>query len=410
MKAGARENMLAQVALMKHRPTGLLLVMAIAYCCGNACANAEEAGLWKVGMSAALSGPAKALGNGMRHGIEAYFEQVNRNGGIHGRDLKLICRDDAYEPAKTAPNMRYFAETKRVFACIGNVGTPTAAVAFPIAIQNKLPLIGAFSGAGILRKSPPDRYVINYRASYAEEIAEMIDGLIGSLDITPDQIGFFTQNDAYGDAGWSGGMAALEKRGYANAKRLPHGRYRRNTTDVEGGLSRLLDPRFDVRAVIMVGAYKPCAKFIRLARQHHFNPIFLNVSFVGSDALLAELGDAGEGVIVTQVVPLPEGDTVAAKEFRGCLSSERRSFVSFEGFLAAKAFVMALDRAGRDADPEALIDTIESGRAFDLGLGPIHKLSKTEHQFSHRVWPTVIRSGRFVALDSWKDVDLGGKL
>ena len=359
---------------------------------------------WRMGMSAALTGPAAALGTGMRDGIEAYFRLVNSRGGVHGRNLELIALDDAYEPSKTAPNMRRLAEQEHVFAVIGNVGTPTAAVAVPIANEKKVPLFGAFTGAGILRNNPPDRYVINYRASYAEETGEMVRGLVEELHLLPEQIGFFTQNDAYGDAGWKGAIAALKRLGCTDAENLAHGRYPRNTIDVEDGLSRLLDPRVDVRAVIMVGAYRPCARFIQLAKQHDFNPLFLNVSFVGSEALQKQLGADAEGIVITQVVPLPEGDSQAAREFQSATDPQLRNFISFEGFIAAKTLVSALERAGRDATPESCIDAVESGEPFDLGLGLEHRLSTTEHQFSHRVWPTVIRSGKFEPLLSWQSL------
>ena len=360
---------------------------------------------WRIGMSAAFSGPAEALGNGMRKGVEAYFQHVNRQGGVHGRNIELIAKDDAYEPARTAPNMRQLIDEENVLGIIGNVGTPTAAVAVPIAIEKKIPLFGAFTGAGLLRKTPPDRFVINYRASYVEETAEMVRGLVSELGIQPSKIGFFTQNDAYGDAGWQGAVRALEKSGFAAAANQPHGRYTRNTSDIEDGLSHLLDPRCNIRAVIMVGAYAPCARFIKLAKEYNFRPIFLNVSFVGSEALSNALGADNEGVIVTQVVPLPNGDCQAAIEYQSLVAEPDRTFVSFEGFLAAKAFVQALSASPSNCDPESFVQTIESGREFDLGLDTSHRLSKTEHQFSHRVWPTIIRNGRFESLQ-WQDLKL----
>lgn len=252
-------------------------------------------------------------------------------------------------------------------------------------------------------KRPPDRYVINFRASYAEETAQMIDGIVNELGILPDEIGFFTQDDAYGDAGWEGAITALKTMGYHKAEELPHGRYPRNTTDIEEGLSRLMDPRETVRAVILIGTYKPCAKFIRTARQLDFSPVFLNVSFVGSEPLVAELGNLGDNVIVMQVVPSPQGETPAAKLFREIVPPSRQSFVSFEGFLVARAFVECLQVAGPNATPESLIDALESGHAFDLGLNRTHSLSKQKHQFSQQVWPTVIRSRRLTVLEDWKD-------
>jgi ABC-type branched-subunit amino acid transport system substrate-binding protein len=277
----------------------------------------------------------------------------------------------------------------------------------PIASEKRVPLFAAYTGASVLRKTPPDHYVVNYRASYAEETAEMVRGLTEELGIAPSDIGFFTQNDAYGDAGWKGGVAALERAGYQAAAFAPHGRYPRNTLDVEDGLSRLIDPRHRVRAVIMVGAYKPCARFIRLARRYGLDAIFINVSFVGGEALASELGGDGEGVVVTQVVPPPEGETPVAQEFQQAVPADQRDYISFEGFLAARAFVAALDRTGPDATPDRLIAALESGAPFDLGLGTSHSLSPAEHQFSHRVWSTVIRGGKLVPLGAWRT--LGGR-
>lgn len=358
---------------------------------------------YQIGMSAAFQGPAEALGNGMRTGIEAYFEFINRRGGVHGHPLKLIAIDDSYEPSRTAPNMRTLIDDHHVLCVIGNVGTPTAAVAVPIANEKRVPMFGAFTGAGLLRKQPPDRYVINYRASYAEEIEQMILGLTKDLGIAPSEIGFFTQNDAYGDAGWSGGIRALKSIGFEEAEFLPHGRYERNSLNVEDGLSRLMDPRESVKAVLMIGAYKPCAKFIRTARSLGFDPLFLNVSFVGSEALIDEMGTWGEGVIITQVVPAFDGQTPAAVEFCSLLSAPDRSLVSFEGFLVAKACVAGLELAGDGVTREGFVDAFERGNPIDLGLGNSHRLSPMEHQLSHQVWPTQVRDGQLVPLTSWND-------
>jgi ABC-type branched-subunit amino acid transport system substrate-binding protein len=385
----------------------VVFILAAGVVLGGSTAGADPPRPWRIGMVTALSGPAQALGPNMRRGVEAYFALSNKRGGVHGRPLELVARDDGYEPGKTGPGMRTLIDDEHVFAVVGNVGTPTAVVAVPIANEKHVPLFGAYTGASVLRKSPPDRYVINYRASYVEETAEMVRGLTEELKIPPSEIGFFTQNDAYGDAGWKGGVAALERAGYKEATFAPHGRYPRNTLDVEDGLSRLLDPRHRIRAVIMIGAYKPCARFIRLARKYGLDAVFINVSFVGSEALAKELGPDGDGVVVTQVVPPPEGDTPAAQEFQQAVPTDQRNYISFEGFLAAHAFAAALERSGADATPDRFVTALESGVPFDLGLGTSHTLSPTEHQFSHRVWSTVIRAGKLIPLLSWRTLAEG---
>jgi branched-chain amino acid transport system substrate-binding protein len=373
----------------------------IAVAAGLLVAAPARADELKVGLSGALTGPAAALGLGMKSGIEAYFAQVNAAGGVHGRPLRLVALDDGYEPARAAGNMHKLIDEDKVFAVLGNPGTPTAAVAVPIANAKHIPFFGAFTGAGLLRKTPPDRYVINFRASYSQETAEMVRG-ITELGIRPDEIAFFTQNDAYGDAGYNGGIAALKKLGYGDAERLPHARYPRNTVDVEGAVARLLDPTLRPRAIIMIGAYKPCAKFIRLARQHGLRALFVNVSFVIGDSLLRELAGDAEGVVVTQVVPPIDSELAAVRDYRDAVPAGERSFVSLEGFLAARAFVEGLRRAGRGATPDGFIDALEAAGPIDLGLGEPLEVNKTRHQLSNRVWPTIIEGGAFRLLGDWR--------
>ena len=376
---------------------------------GGAPARADEL---RVGMSGALSGPAAALGLGMKRGIEAYFARANAAGGVNGHTLRLIALDDGYEPSRAASNMRKLIAEDKVFAMLGNPGTPTAAVSVPIANTEHVPLFGAFTGAGLLRKTPPDRYVINFRASYAQETAEMVRG-ITELGIKPEEVAFFTQNDAYGDAGYGGGIAALKRLGYADAERLPHARYPRNTVDVEGAVARLLDPTLRPRAIIMIGAYKPCAKFIRLAKRHGLKAVFVNVSFVIGDSLLAELGGDAEGVIVTQVVPPIDAGLPAVREYRESVPDGERGFVSLEGFLAARAFVEAVRRAGPAATPdrlpEQLIDALEAAGPLDLGLGEPLEITKARHQLSNRVWPMIVEHGRFRLLERWLPAPRGAR-
>ncbi|QYZ65788.1 MAG: ligand-binding receptor [Gammaproteobacteria bacterium (ex Lamellibrachia satsuma)] len=359
----------------------------------------------KVGMSTALSGPAQALGQGMKMGVEAYFNQVNQS-GINGNTLKLVALDDGYEPARAAPNMRKLIDEENVLAVMGNVGTPTAIVSVPIANEKKTLLFGAFTGAGVLRQTPPDRYIINYRASYAEETAAMIDGLLSS-GIKPEEVAFFTQNDGYGDAGYKGAMKALKAKGVANPEKLAHGRYTRNTLNVEDGLGTILDAEVEPKAVIMVGAYGPCAKFIKMAKEDLPDTKFLNVSFVGSTALAKALGDKGDGVIVTQVVPHFEVDLATVKEYQEALKSydatAEPGFVSLEGYLVAKLFVEGLKKAGASPNRESLIDALESLSSPNVDIGTKVGFSKTEHQASHKLWPTMLKQGKFVAFN-WSEI------
>lgn len=356
----------------------------------------------KLGFVAPLSGSAASLGEGMRRGIEAHFAEINANGGVHGEQLTLVTRDDKYEPMNSAPATRDLIEDEAVLASIGNVGTPTAIVNIPLHNQHETLLYGAFTGAGILRKSPPDRHVINFRASYVQETAAMIEGLL-EAGIAPDEIAFFTQNDGYGDAGYIGGIQALKEQGYDAAERLPHGRYTRNTRNIHQGLATILQSPVKPRAIIMVGTYAPVADFIREAHRDLPDALFLNVSFVGSQALMDELGELAEGVIVTQVVPPYDADLPAVNEYRQALAEHARGaeadFISLEGYLAAKLFVQGLEAAGPEPDRETLVDALLGLGEVDMGLGTPLSLGRGDHQASDAVWPTIMRDGRFEAVE-----------
>jgi len=334
--------------------------------------------------------------------MEAYFSRINHEGGVYGRMVRLISMDDGYVPAAAAQNMAALIDEEQVLAVLGNVGTPTAKVTVPIAIEKKTLLFGAFTGAGLLRPTPPSRYVINYRASYRQETAAMVRGLL-DRGILPYEIAIFSQDDAYGDAGYAGVMRGLEEAGYLHGYRLAHGRYERNTVDVEKGLLEILEAPIEPRAVIMIGAYAACAKFIRIAKRALPNTMFLNVSFVGSTALKSTLGNDSEGVVVTQVVPHFKSDLPLVMDYRRDLREfapdAEYGFVSLEGYVVARIFVEGLQRAGPGVDRESIIDALLGIRELDIGIGTPVGFSPESHQASQTVWPTVIREGRFEPFD-----------
>lgn len=360
----------------------------------------------EVGMVAPASGGAAPLGIGMQQGVEAYFAKLNAEGGVNGQSLSLTTFDDQYAPLQAAKHTRELVGNDNLLAAIGNVGTPTAAVTIPIYNQEKTLLFGAFTGAGILRRSPPDRYVINYRASYVQETATMIDGLLAA-GIQPEEIAFFTQNDSFGDAGYNGAIRALNAQGISDTSQLVHGRFTRGTRNIHQGLATILQAPVTPRAVIIVGTFGPAADFIREARQDLPDTIFLNVSFVGSQALLEALGPLAEGVIVTQVVPPLDADLPAVEEYRQAMAEHTPNatldFISLEGYLAAKLFAEGVKAAGSNPDREAVVDGLLSLGSIDIGVGEPLTLGPNDHQASDAVWPTIIRNGQFEPVD-WASV------
>ena len=358
-------------------------------------------------MSAPFSGAAKELGQNMKIGIEAAFNAVNANGGVHGRQLRLITADDGYEPARTAETMKRLYEKDQIFAVVGNVGTPTAAVALPYALDRKMLFFGAFTGAGLLRSDPPDRYVFNYRASYAEETSAVVHYLVKVKRLRPNQIAVFAQQDSYGDAGFSGVTKAVRALG-GDEKAILRLHYQRNTIDVDDAVEQLKKSRIPIKAVIMVPTYRAAAKFIEKTRDLFPGMIYTSVSFVGSTALANELMQLGKrfatGVIVTQVVPALEGHSSLVLDYKAALAKyfpgEQPDYVSLEGYVTANVLITALRRNGPDLDTEKLVQTLENLRDLDIGFGTPVSFGRSEHQGVHKVWGTQLdENGRYQPID-----------
>jgi ABC-type branched-subunit amino acid transport system substrate-binding protein len=348
------------------------------------------------GQAAVFEGPAAALGTGMRAGIQAAFEEANRRGGIQGRKLKLVTIDDGYEPDKAIVATKKLIEEEKVFALIGPVGTPTSAATQPLATAANVPFIGAFTGASFLR-DPKLTNVINIRASYDAETEAWAQHLVEDLKIK--KIAIFYQDDSFGRAGLSGFKKAMDKRGLEIAA---EGTFERNTVAVKSAL--LTIKRAEPEAVVMVGPYKPSAEFIKLARKIDFNPVFVNISFVGAVALAKELGADGNGVVVSQVVPFPWDVSIkAVADYQAAVKAvdaqTQPDFVSLEGYLAGRLAIAAVEKTGKDLTREALIKAVKETGSFDIG-GLSMSYGSDHDAGLGQVFMTVIQpDGSFKAVD-----------
>ena len=349
------------------------------------------------GQSAALTGPARELGIGMRLGLLAAFSEVNRKGGVHGYRLQLESLDDRYEPEAAIANTRSLIEKHKVFALIGAVGTPTSKSAQPVATEAGVPYIAPFTGAEFLRDAKKRPNVVNVRASYYQETEEMVVRLNEDLGI--NRISIFYQNDSFGQAGLNGLRQAVNRHGLTLIEEVY---YTRNTEAVKIALLDLR--RANAEAVVIVGAYKPAATMIRWARRLNFNPYFINISFIGSTALAKALGPDGTGVYVTQVVPFPRDTTLPiVAQYQEALQAidtrSKPSFVSLEGYLAGRIAIEGLRLAGPAPTREGFLQALV--RAGDMDLGGFRlRYGVDDNQGSDRVYLTRIDDkGRFQAVD-----------
>jgi len=359
-----------------------------------------------LGSSLALKGHASFLGTQTFRGAMCYLNHVNELGGVHGRSIKVVAYDDSYDPPMCLANTQKLIIDDQVFALFCYVGTPTTVKVLPLIEEARIPLLGMFTGANALRE-PFSRFLINVRASYYQETGAAVRHLVDDLGLR--KIAVFYQYDAYGFDGLTGTELALKR---FNLAPVAGGSYNRGTLDVQEGLNKIMSS--GAEAVVMIGTYDPCAKFIRLAHEQGFRPLFYLVSFVGADELARRLeNQQGITVVMSQVVPPPDrqdpsplltGELGYVTLLKRYYPEDQPNFVGFEGFINARVLVEGLTRAGADLTREGFIDAIES--IHDLALGPDINIafSASDHQGLDRVHFTRLENGQFSLIKDWAGI------
>lgn len=352
----------------------------------------------KLGISGIFSGSNREIGRGVRLGIDTYLRQVNESGGIHGRQISLIALDDGYEPERAKQNTQELIDKHKVFTILGSMGTPTTQLALPLAVEKKVLYFAPFSGAAFLEKDPPDRYVFNYRARYSEEIKAVVNYLVNVKGVAANRIAAFYQDDTFGQGAVTALKRELKEAGHPAPDKLLVVGYERNTVDVATAVKQLRQSRSRIDAIVLVSTYLPAARLVKELKTKRYQPTFVALSVVGSQAFAEELKEnspqAMAGIIVTQTVPLPTSQATGVRRYRDALAKyfpeEQPSFTSLEGYIMANIFAEGLRRAGRKFDTEMLINTFESIKDLDLGTGAVCQFGPSRHQCTSKVWGTVL--------------------
>jgi ABC-type branched-subunit amino acid transport system substrate-binding protein len=326
----------------------------------------------------------------MRQTIEAYFNQVNKVGGINGRKLSLVALDDGYETERTVANTKALINEKNAFALLAFYGSsPTTEAMNTVFGPAKVPLIGTISGAGTLREAmgsnPNARYMFNVRASYADE-TEAIVNQLAALGLK--NIAVFYQNDGFGKSGLEGVTAALKKHNLAPSA---VGTVERNSVDVTKAVEAI--SKATPQAVVMVTLYKPTAAFVKAMKKAGQNPMLSTLSPVGAEQMVQELGADARGIVVSQVVPYPWNNVVpVVRDYQKLSEKQQFTYYGLEGYIMARTLVEGLKRAGKDLTRDKLVSALESLSNTDIGGYRIN-YSATVRQASHFVELTVVGPG-----------------
>ena len=387
----------------------------------------------KVGMSAAFTGTVAGLGAELYRGAQAYYDEINARGGIHGRSVTVVALDDRYEPLPCIMNTLRLLEEEGVFLLSGYVGTPTLTRALPVVKQyadvhdRDIAVVGVFTGAQPQREPPYGEYVFNIRASYRQEMMALVEQF---WQAGARKFGVYYQIDAYGRSGTDGVARGLAQKGATIAAEATYARGARFDDDMSLAVKTLQEGRVDV--VLCTGAYQGCGAFIRSARDLGWNVPISNLSFVGSEALLRLLTEHGRetgreytrAIINSQVVPSSDDLKLSGvREYRALMekhnpalppslrdpnyTSQRYSFVSLEGFINGKVIVEGLRRAGPDPTRRGFRQALESLHDLDLGIGAPLSFGRNHHQGLDSVYFTHVEKDRWVPVADWNAVMTG---
>jgi len=343
-----------------------------------------------LGMTSPFSGPNGAYGNEMRQVIQGYFDQVNKSGGVNGRKINLVALDDGYETDRAVANTRILISEKNAFALLASYGSsPTTEAMNKVFGPSRVPLVGTISGAGSLREpisqNPGSRYMFNVRASYADETEAIVSQLV-SLGLK--NVAVFYQNDGFGKSGLDGVTSALKKHNLAPTVAAT---VERNSIDVAAAVEAIAKTK--PQAVVMVTLYKPTAAFVKAMKKANQNPMFMTLSPVGTEQLIAELGPDARGIGISQVMPYPWSDVVPmVRDYQKLLGGKGGySYYGIEAYAMARVMVDALKRMGKDPSREKLMAALDN-TSLDMG-GLKVAFSATNRQGSHFVELTVVGPG-----------------
>jgi branched-chain amino acid transport system substrate-binding protein len=375
---------------MASRPLLRLVALLFSLLVASLAAQAEDgvsANQVRIGMVNAQSGPAAGLGSALQAGVAAYFAHVNDQGGVYGRQLRLIVKDDGYEPVRSAELTEQLITLDPVFALLGYVGTPTSRAALPIALKAEVPFLFPFTGAEFLR-TPPKKWAFIVRASYFDEteaLVEHINSVLGS-----HKIALLMQDDSFGETIKSGIAGALSKRDLGIQAEA---RIQRNSLNVAGAVNALKQAAPD--AIVFAGTYQQLAAAIRHARAIGVTAPFFTVSFIGTENFIAAAGAEGDGVYISQVMPSPHDTSLAIiRAYLSDIPPSAVGYASLEGYIDAQVFVQALQASGPRPRRAELVDALQY-LSSDLG-GFMVRFSPNNHQGSKAVFLTRVQAGQAV--------------
>ncbi|SEL39997.1 amino acid/amide ABC transporter substrate-binding protein, HAAT family [Roseovarius nanhaiticus] len=329
----------------------------------------------------------------VRGGGNAYFDHINKQGGVNGRKIEWITENDSYNPQEAVSVARSMIDRTGILAFVGTLGTVTNLAVLPLIEQKKVPLIGAIAGHPDLLE-PTSPYVFGILPSGDKVGAKMARYVRD--DLNAQRIAVAYQNDPFGKSPLEGLTAELgEDQIVAEVSFEP------GDIDLTGQVTALQNADPDV--VVLLGIAKPLALLLKTAAQRGWSPKFV-AHPLATDPIFAELGgDAIEGTDVIYMVSLPDSEKVASvNEILNAYDPDLRpGYFAYQGVAAAMVFVQALERIEGEITTDALLASLEQTRDFETGIYAPISYSKDDHAGADRFGIATWKNGKLEVRQSW---------
>jgi len=345
-----------------------------------------------IGEDVDLSGPIAVRMKTLIQAADAYIERVNKAGGVHGRQIRVLRTDSGNKPDKTKENVKSLVEGKGVFTMWGISGTGNVGAALPYLTEQKVPLIGSTSGADPFYVKP-HAMLFNLKAGYGDEIRRMAGHL---KETYVGKIGIVYIDNGFGKEALKSAQASAKDN---NLEVVGIAAFKEDGSDIAQALKPLAQK--NPPAVMLLTLAGPAPKVLEeYLKEAKARPQFLALSVVASDSLYKAAGEKARGVIMTQIVPFPWDRSIPlVREYQDAVKAKGATDFSpagLEGYILAKGLVEGLNAAGRNPTREGLVQAFERMSEKDLG-GLKLSFSPESHNGSTLVDITMIgKDGKLV--------------
>ena len=353
---------------------------------------AQTGDVIRLGQTVAFTGPLGDIGQAMHRGSAVCFDAVNAQGGVHGRRIELLAKDDGYVVQRALQNVQGFLEDPALFGLFSCMGTPIIEGMLPLIRHTDVPCFSPLTGASSARPSDM-RNVLNLRASYPEEAERLVEHL---ATIGLKRIAVAYQSNSFGQEVLQSAEKAIRRHQLSLAASAS---IQNDASDASTAAKTISASAPD--AVLLGLAGKPTVGFVKAIRAERKGLPLYALSVMGSAATLSALGDDGVGIAVSQVVPLPSRSVVPVvrdflKAWHAAPGAIEPSHLALEGYINARVFVETLRRAGRNLTRKSFIDAAWNIKRLDLGGFQLNFIAPGRNASRFVELTMIGRGGRFI--------------